>query len=269
MLILAVVAPAGPFRLLNMIFTAALLLASAFVAQVTAHGYVPQIKIGNQYIPGWDVNKDPYTTPQPLRVVRPTKPDSGFISDVTSPDITCSIGNQKLPPGPITATVPAGSQVTMLWNTWPLGHYGPVLNYMAKCPTSDCSKWKGDTGSPWFKIQQDVYKNGEWASDTLAKNNHSYTVNIPKNIAQGAYTRKLLRHENLALHGASNLGGAQFYPVCVQLTVTGGGSLNPSGLSFPGTYKATDPGILFNPYQGEAANQAYVPPGGSVYPGLN
>ena len=105
-----------------------------------------------------------------------------------------------------------------------------------------------------------------------------------------------------ALHGASNVGGAQFYPVCVQLTVTGGGSLAPSGLSFPGAYSAStlivsdrtqltqidqaeDPGIHFNPYQGDAANevssvragksrsrtdtkQAYIPPGGDVYPGL-
>jgi len=31
---------------------------------------------------------------------------------------------------------------------------------------------------------------------------------------------QLLRHENLALHGASNIGGAQFYPVCIQLTGT-------------------------------------------------
>lgn len=109
---------------------------------------------------------------KPLRVVRGTKLDSGYIADPTSPDITCSIGNQKLPPvsthvgarlrqhqgfygtiqGPISATVAAGGTVQVLWNTWPLGHFGPVLNYMAKCPTSDCSTWKGDTGSPWFKV---------------------------------------------------------------------------------------------------------------------
>lgn len=34
---------------------------------------------------------------QPNRVVRATKPDSGFISDPKSTDITCSIGNQQLP----------------------------------------------------------------------------------------------------------------------------------------------------------------------------
>ena len=42
----------------------------------TAHGYVPFIKINGELIPGWDVQSDPYTTPQPLRVVRATKPDS-------------------------------------------------------------------------------------------------------------------------------------------------------------------------------------------------
>ncbi|KAF5350573.1 hypothetical protein D9756_008559 [Leucocoprinus leucothites] len=208
-------------RLSTLLCSAALL-----VSEVTAHGYVPWIRINGQTIAGWNVNTDGYTTPQPIRVVRPTKPDSGFISDPSSNDITCSIGNSKLPPGPITATVAAGSTV---------------------------------------QIQQSVYQNGEWASDTLAKSNFTYNVRIPSNIAPGAY---LLRHENLALHGAANLGGAQFYPVCIQLTVTGGGSLKPSGLSFPGTYKATDPGIYFNVYQGDAANKAYVPPGGSVYPGL-
>ncbi|TFK69863.1 endoglucanase-4 [Pluteus cervinus] len=240
------------------------LFTATLVSHATAHGYVPFIRINGATIPGWDVSKDGYTTPQPSRVVRATKPDSGFIADPSSADITCSIGNSKLPPSPITANVTAGGTVTVVWNTWPTGHYGPILNYMAKC-VGDCSKWKGDTGSPWFKIQQHTY-DGEWPSDKLAKGGFTYDVKIPKNIAAGNY---LLRHENLALHGASSVGGAQFYPVCIQLTVTGGGSLNPSGLSFPGAYKATDPGIHFNPYQGDAANRAYIPPGGSVYPGLN
>ena len=148
------------------------------------------------------------------------------------------------------------------------------MNYMAKCPTDDCSVWKGDEGDPWFKIQQEVYSNGVWASDAVANNNATSTVTIPKNIKAGSYVRplealmlrlpvadddyeiQLLRHEILALHGGGSLGGAQFYPVCVQLTgesmsrmatslpalnithftVTGGGSLAPSGLSFPGAY---------------------------------
>ncbi|KAK0202702.1 glycosyl hydrolase family 61-domain-containing protein [Desarmillaria ectypa] len=129
---------------------------------------------------------------------------------------------------------------------------------MAKCPEEGCSNFLADTAdsdAPWFK-----------ASDILAKNNASYDVTIPKNIASGYY---LPRHENLALHGASSEGGAQFYPVCVQLEVTGGGDMEPSGLSFPDAYNSTDAGILFNVYLGDESSAAYVPPGGDVYPGLN
>ncbi|KAG8778765.1 Esterase/lipase/thioesterase [Serendipita sp. 397] len=145
--------------------------------QVVGHGYVPQIQIGSNWYAGWDVTKDPYTSPAPLRPVRRTPNDSGFISD-------------------------------------------------------------------------------------LVANNFTAAVTIPSKLAAGNY---LLRHENLALHGATSLNGAQFYPVCIHLTVTGGGSVSPSGLAFPGAYKQNDPGILFNPYQGDAANQAYVAPGGAVY----
>ncbi|SJL03886.1 uncharacterized protein ARMOST_07243 [Armillaria ostoyae] len=53
-------------------------------------------------------------------------------------------------------------------------------------------------------------------------------------------------------------GGAQFYLVCVQLEVTGGGDMEPS-----------DAGIFFNVYLGDESNAAYVPPVGDVYSGLN
>ncbi|KAG8739285.1 Esterase/lipase/thioesterase [Ceratobasidium sp. 414] len=129
-----------------------------FVQSVYAHGYVPWLRInGATVVPG---------------------------------DITCSIGNY-LPSAPITVSVPAGGKVEFLWNTWPLGHYGPVINYMAKCSGS-CSSFKGDTGKPWFKISQETYANGQWASDKLAKNNASWAITIPKNLASGEY---LLRHE--------------------------------------------------------------------------
>ncbi|CAE6448575.1 hypothetical protein BN14_03856 [Rhizoctonia solani AG-1 IB] len=217
-----------------------LALTTAFFAQnVYAHGYVPWLRIdGIKVVPGWNVPTDPYTNPPPARVVRRTPNDSGFVSNPASGDITCSIGNY-LPSSAITVSVPAGGKVEFLWNSWPLGHYGPVINYMAKCPGS-CSTWKGDTGKPWFKISQETYANGQWAADKLAKNNATWAVTIPKNLASGEY---LLRHE---------------------ITVTGGGSANPSGLAFPGAYSATDPGVLFNPYLGEASNAAYIAPGGPV-----
>ena len=98
-----------------MLFSAsALLAAAAFVGEVAAHGYVPFIRINGTTLPGWDVTKgqafnsshpgrgikvrvDGYANPQPLRIVRATKADSGFVSSPGSGEITCSIGNSKLP----------------------------------------------------------------------------------------------------------------------------------------------------------------------------
>lgn len=55
-------------------------------------------------------------------------------------------------------------------------------------------------------------------------------------------------------------GGAQFYISCYQLRVTGGGSANPSGVSFPGAYSPTDPGILFNLYNNPTSYTVPGPP---------
>lgn len=43
--------------------------------------------------------------------------------------------------------------MTAVWNTWPVGHYGPIIDYIAKCPASGCSSWKADSGSPWIKVR--------------------------------------------------------------------------------------------------------------------
>lgn len=88
----------------------------------------------------------------------------------------------------------------------------------------------------------------KWASDPILKAGGFLTYTIPKCLAAGYY---LVRHEVLALHAASTYPGAQFYPGCHQLKVTGGGSTKPTDLvSFPGAYKGSDPGITYNAYVG-------------------
>jgi hypothetical protein len=72
---------------------------------------------------------------------------------------------------------------------------------------------------------------------------------IPSCLANGYY---LVRHETIALHSAYAYPGAQVYPGCHQLQVTGGGSARPSNLvSFPGAYKGSDPGITYDAYKGK------------------
>lgn len=61
-----------------------------------------------------------------------------------------------------------------------------------------------------------------------------------------------MRHEIIALHSAYAYPGAQFYPGCHQLKVTGGGSTTPGNLvAFPGAYKGSDAGITYDAYKGE------------------
>jgi hypothetical protein len=40
---------------------------------------------------------------------------------------------------------------------------------------------------------------------------------------------------------------------CAQINVTGGGTKVPAGVSFPGAYKGTDPGITINIYVSESS----------------
>jgi cellulase len=123
-------------------------------------------------------------------------------------------------------------------------HYGPVLVYMSKVSNSATA----DGSTPFFKIYQDTWgKNSAggggsddfWGTKDLNKHCGKLDVKIPSGLAAGDY---LLRAEAIALHAAGGAGGAQFYLTCYQLTVTGSGTSNPSGVAFPGAYKASDPG---------------------------
>lgn len=79
--------------------------------------------------------------------------------------------------------------------------------------------------------------------------NSGVDYTIPACIKPGYY---LVRHELIALHSAFSYPGAQFYPGCHQLKVTGSGSTTPSSLvAFPGAYAASDPGVTYNSYEGE------------------
>jgi hypothetical protein len=74
-------------------------------------------------------------------------------------------------------------------------------------------------------------------------NGQPANVTLPSNIAPGNY---IIRHEIIALHLANEMGGAEFYPSCSQLNISGTGTGAPTSkdlVSFPGAYSDTDPGI--------------------------
>lgn len=103
---------------------------------------------------------------------------------------------------------------------------------------------------------------GSWASDKLIAANNSWTVTIPKSVAPGNY---VLRHEIIALHSSGESDGAQNYPQCINLKVTGSGTDKlASGTLGTKLYTPTDPGILVNIYN---KLTTYAIPGPKLYTG--
>ncbi|KAG8714794.1 hypothetical protein FRC11_007114, partial [Ceratobasidium sp. 423] len=196
-------------------------LATA-IGSVNAHGYLASFISGGVTYPGWAPFTDPYITPTPVRVERRIL-DNGPVTDVTHVNITCNKGGNV--PTTLYADVVAGSSVTFQWDQWGSSHSGPVM-----------------TCNVWVKIDQwgwDKTATPPWGSDRLAAQGAKWEVKIPASIAPGEY---ILRHEILGLHVAHELGGAQFYPHCVQIKLTGSGTKSlPTGVALPGAYVATDP----------------------------
>ncbi|KAF4458185.1 hypothetical protein F53441_36 [Fusarium austroafricanum] len=232
---------------------------------VAAHGYVETGTIGGQTYQFYNPYADPYMNPLPKRISRAI-PGNGPVEDVTSIDMQCNgftaggiVGSK---PAALHADAKAGSTVNLKWTLWPDSHVGPVITYMARCPDSGCDAWEPGTQKVWFKIQEggrDGTSNN-WATTPLMKaGNAGVNYVIPECIKPGYY---LVRHELIALHSASGYPGAQFYPGCHQLKVSGSGSTTPTNLvAFPGAYASSDPGVTYNPYQATT----YKIPGPAVF----
>ncbi|RDL35218.1 Endoglucanase II [Venustampulla echinocandica] len=189
------------------------------------------------------------------------------VTSVSSNDIRCNAGTK-----PVTGvcSVPAGGEITVEMHAQPgdrnckneaIGgnHFGPVMIYMSKVSSS-----ASDPGSgKWFKIAEEGYDTAtkKWGTDSLNSNCGKKSVKVPASLAPGDY---LVRAEAIALHSAGSAGGAQFYMTCFQINLTGSGTANPPGVSFPGAYSANDPGILINIYQ---TITKYIIPGPAVWTG--
>jgi hypothetical protein len=133
---------------------------------------------------------------------------------------------------------------------------------MANC-NGNCSD-VDKTTLEFFKIDaggliDDTTIPGTWASDELIAASYSRTLTIPTDIEAGDY---VLRHEIIALHGAEDLDGAQNYPQCINLKVTGSGTAKPSGTLGTALYKDTDPGIYVDIWN---TLTTYVIPGPTLY----
>lgn len=233
-------------------FTSKIALAGAILAsKAAAHGIVQAFATDGQYQEGYVLN-DYYTKQNTGEA--PAKAgwyeeatDNGFVapSAYGEADIICHKNAENAAK---TGTVAAGGKVDFFWTAWPESHFGPVLTYVANCGTADdaCST-VDKTTLKWVKIDEAGIDldTQTWAAEDMIANNNTWTVTVPESLAPGPY---VFRHEIIAMHGASSEGGAQNYPFCINIAITGSGTESPEGTLGTELYTSTDPGILFNPY---------------------
>lgn len=193
-----------------------------------------------------------------------TVKDNSPIDSLSSPDMFCGRGPIKTSG---ICTVAAGSPLTVEMHAQPgdrscskeaIGgnHYGPVLVYMAKVADATTA-----SSASFFKVAEDGYAGtvASWGTQILNANCGKRAFTVPASLAAGDY---LVRAEAIALHAGA--GNPQPYVTCFQVKVTGGGSANPSGVSFPGAYKLSDP--LFTKSIWDSSFK-YVSPGPAVWSG--
>jgi hypothetical protein len=126
------------------------------------------------------------------------------VTDVNSQNIVCN--GPGASPKQEVAEVTAGSTIGFA-SDQPVSHPGPYAAYLAKAP-GDVTQWDA-RGGQWFKIwERGPLSLGQ--SGLSWDQGSRWTFPIPRNIPNGDY---LFRFEHIGLHGASGVGGAQFYIV--------------------------------------------------------
>lgn len=235
--------------------------AASLVAAVSAHGYVQSFFVNGQTTAGFNPGLGTSAPANPGWYT--TAMDNGFVapSEFGSADMICHRGGT---PGKAYVEVAAGGKITLNWNTWPESHKGPVIDYLASCNGDCTSVSKGNLR--FNKIAQGGHLSGSnpgtFVTDNLIRDGNKWTVTIPSSLKAGNY---VLRHEIIALHAAGNQNGAQAYPQCVNIKVTGGGTASLSGgVAATSLYSPSDAGILFNLYR---SYSSYPIPGPSVWNG--
>ncbi|PPQ82673.1 hypothetical protein CVT24_004342 [Panaeolus cyanescens] len=228
---------------INVIF---LSLLSA-VASVSAHGVIAEVIFPNPNGSGTTTRKVPLpgqggANNSPIRSVSSQDPNYG----TDNPAITCGPDSKA---GTQVAEVAPGAEMSFVWKDasggpWP-HNIGPIITYMASCGNQNCNEINDPADLKWFKTEQLGRKRNSpnWFQDDI-KNGDPSTATIPKNLAPGNY---MIRHEIIALHIATTIRKAEFYPGCVAVRVTGSGTGVPKAsdlVSFPGAYKDNDPGIF-------------------------
>jgi cellulase len=214
----------------------------------SAHSFVSNININGLSYDGWRPT-NPAGTPDAVGWSTEAF-DHGYVnqSAYQTEEIICHRGAVNARGH---APVAAGDSVQLQWNGWPESHKGPVIDYLARCGDESCAT-VDKLSLEFFKISQlglldGTEAPGQWASDQLIANNNSWVVEIPKDIKPGFY---VLRTEIVALHNASVPLGAQNYPQCLNLKISGNGDILPAGIPAQAFYSPEDVSFHLDIYAG-------------------
>lgn len=219
-----------------------LALAGAFAAKVYAHGLVQGIGTDGTYNQGFildyyyaKINSGTYPATAGWYE---EATDNGYVapSAYGESDIICHKNAENAKD---TISVAAGGTVDFYWTTWPDSHIGPILTYVANCGTgTDACSTVDKTTLKFVKIDEAGIDldTQTWPTETMIANNNTYSVTVPSTLAAGNY---VFRHEIIAMHGAGSVGGAQNYPFCMNIAITGGGSDSPEGTLGTALYTET------------------------------
>ncbi|KAF2877997.1 glycoside hydrolase [Massariosphaeria phaeospora] len=240
------------------------------------HSLVADIWANGVHYNGWDPNTaGPYRVDTPGWYTTNIGGSPLYPIDANQLQIICARGGSN---ANFTAPVAAGSDVRLRWwqvnVAWPESHHGPVIDYIAPC-NGPCSR-VDPTTLKFVKLAQrgwinnSTYQEGYWASDELIADDGSWNVRIPVDLAPGEY---VLRHEIIALHvaftgtGAYSPSGAEFYPQCVNLNVTGSGTRSVvGGVDARELYRGDKPGLTLD-IHATNDHSGYPIPGPPVWTG--
>jgi cellulase len=238
---------------------------ATFAAGALAHGAMTGVTVDGVFYNGYDqayyyqkLNGQP--SPEHAGWSADNQ-DNGFVepNSFGTADIICHKNASPAGSSDSLIKVAAGGSVDFHWNTWPESHVGPVITYVAPY-TGDVASVKKES-LKWTKIDAHGYEGGEWAAVKMIGQNNTWPVTVPSSLAAGKY---VFRHEIIALHAAGTVNGAQAYPQCINIEVTGSGSSAPEGVVGTKLYTADEDGIVFNAYGGEIK---YNIPGPALWSG--
>ncbi|KAH6658798.1 endoglucanase-4 [Verticillium dahliae] len=222
-------------------FSALLASPACLPELVSAHGFVRGIRAGGV----WTAGSDPTLDLSSLRAFGTN-------------DIAC---HKSATAGKNFVNVNAGQTIEIYWNTWPASHKGPIIDYIDPYNGGDHC-WQPEV----VQVRpEDASSAARRGSPTASfANNFTTTTTSPPQPGAGQLRPA---HEIIALHGAGNDNGAQNYPQCLNLKVSGSGTVRPTnGVAGTSLYTRNQPGIIFNLY---TSYTSYPYPGPALWTAAN